>query len=428
MRFNVGGIAAGKVLNRDCKGSKEMSDKRLLILGMGLQGKGALHDVLTHNTFTQITVADCGVRYESEKADYETHGIRALTVDASDEQALRRLLAEHDVVIELLPVSLAMKVGRIAAESGVHLISSMYYIGQSMTDPVTFECMKREMDEIDEIARRNDCTLLIAFGMDPGLDLMLGADALSRMDEIEHFYSYGAGFPEQAACNNALSYKFSWSPRSTLVSYYRETKKIVDGQVVSVPADKLFAPENIHILHDETLDCDLECYAAGNCQNFAELFGISGKIRNMNRFSARLPGHCAFWDAMVRCGFLREDPVVVNGASVSPLDFCTALLTSQQQFWYRKDERDVGYIRVEVRGRKDGIPVNVTHTIIDYADLQAGLTSMQRLVGFTVAIAASLIANGDFAERGLVLPMQMPLSLMQPELAKRDINIVTEID
>lgn len=403
-----------------------MSDKKLLILGMGLQGKGALHDVLAHNTFAQVTVADCGARYESEKADYEARGVRALTVDANDEEALRRVLTEHDVVIELLPVSLAMKVGRIAAEKGVHLVSSMYYIGQSMTDPAVFERMKREMAEIDEAARRNGCTLLIAFGMDPGLDLMLGADALGRMDEIEHFYSYGAGFPEGAACTNALSYKFSWSPHSTLVSYFRETKKIVDGRVVSVPADKLFAPENTHILHDETLGCDLECYAAGNCQNFAEMFGINGKVRNMNRFSARLPGHCAFWDVMVRCGFLREEPVMVDGVSVSPLEFCTALLTSQQQFWYREDERDVGYIRVEARGRKDGVPVNVTHTIIDYGDPQAGLTSMQRLVGFTVAIAASLIANGDFAERGLVLPMRMPLSLMEPQLAARGIRIVTQ--
>ena len=86
------------------------------------------------------------------------------------DQALRNLLAEHDVVIELLPISLAMKVGRIAAETGTHLVSSMYYIGQSMTDPVLFRQMKQEMDEIDEIARRNGCTLLIAFGMDPGLE------------------------------------------------------------------------------------------------------------------------------------------------------------------------------------------------------------------------------------------------------------------
>ena len=50
------------------------------------------------------------------------------------------------------------------------------------------------------------------------------------------------------------------------------------------------------------------------------------------------------------------------------------------------------------------------------------------IVGFTVAIAASLIANGGFTERGLVMPMRVPLSLMQPELAKRDIHIMTNID
>ena len=42
----------------------------------------------------------------------------------------------------------------------------MYYIGQSMTDPVLFRQMKQEMDEIDEIARHAGEALLIAFGMD----------------------------------------------------------------------------------------------------------------------------------------------------------------------------------------------------------------------------------------------------------------------
>ncbi len=50
MRFYIGGIATGRARNCDCKGSKGMPDKKLLILGMELQGKGALHDVLTHNT------------------------------------------------------------------------------------------------------------------------------------------------------------------------------------------------------------------------------------------------------------------------------------------------------------------------------------------------------------------------------------------
>lgn len=405
-----------------------MSEKSLLILGMGLQGKGALHDVLTHQTFSRVTVADFGPRFEAERSGHEARGVRTAAVDANDTEALRSLLAEHDIVIELLPVDFAMKVGRLAADVGTHLVSSMYYIGQSMTDPELFRRMKEEMAEIDSRARQSGTTLLIACGMDPGLDLILGADALSRLDEIDHFASYGAGFPEASACDNPIAYKFSWSPHNTLVSYNRETRKIVDGKVVIVPAAKLFAPENVHILHEQTLGCDLECYNAGNCQNFAEMFGILGKVRNMNRYSARRPGHCAFWDVMVRSGFLEEKEIMVRGTPVSPLEFCTALLTSQQQFWYQKDERDIGYIRVEARGRKAGQPLGITHTIIDYADPAAGLTSMQRLVGFTVAIVASLIAEGRLTERGLLMPMSIPLPLIQPELERRNIRIDTRLD
>ena len=115
-----------------------MSDKSLLILGMGLQGKGALHDVLEHRLFSRVTVADCGARYAGEMPGYEAKGVRAVSMDANDTEKLRELIAQHDVVIELLPVEFAMKVGRLAAEAGVHLVSSMYYIGQSMTDPVRF--------------------------------------------------------------------------------------------------------------------------------------------------------------------------------------------------------------------------------------------------------------------------------------------------
>lgn len=188
-----------------------MSEKSLLILGMGLQGKGALHDVLTHQTFSRVTVADFGPRFEAERSGHEARGVRTAAVDANDTEALRSLLAEHDIVIELLPVDFAMKV-----------VSSMYYIGQSMTDPELFRRMKEEMAEIDSRARQSGTTLLIACGMDPGLDLILGADALSRLDEIDLFASYGAGFPEASACDNPLP---TSSPGRRTTRWYPTTGK-----------------------------------------------------------------------------------------------------------------------------------------------------------------------------------------------------------
>ena len=102
-----------------------MASKKLLILGMGLQGAGALQDVLNKKTFSDITVADYGKGFEEKKEYYKSLGVNPVSVDANNLDALRELIKDKDVVIELLPVDYAMNVGRIAAECGVNLVSSM---------------------------------------------------------------------------------------------------------------------------------------------------------------------------------------------------------------------------------------------------------------------------------------------------------------
>ena len=401
-----------------------MASKKLLILGMGLQGAGALQDVLNKKTFSDITVADYGKGFEEKKEYYKSLGVNPVSVDANNLDALRELIKDKDVVIELLPVDYAMNVGRIAAECGVNLVSSMYYISQSMNDPIKFQKGKDEIEQISQVAKQNNCTLLIAFGMDPGLDLMMGATLLKEVDEVETFNAYGGGFPEPEFANNPLRYKFSWSPRTTLVSYYRSIKRIVDGKVVSIPAEKLFAKENTHTLRDPALGYDVECYSTGNCENFANLFNLTGKVQNMDRFSCRLPGHCDFWDKMVNCGFLSPDSISVQGQEVSPFEFVASLLQSQKQFWFEKNERDTCLIRAEIKGKKNGVEKHLAYTIVDHKDLKTGLTAMQRTVGYTTAIAAKLITTGKIDKKGILMPMEIPLEMMEDELAQRNILIV----
>lgn len=404
-----------------------MGQRRLLILGMGMQGKGALYDALESGKFTSISVADCGAEFESMMPHYRALGAEPFMVDANNDDELLALIKAHDIVIELLPVDFAMKTGMLAAQNGVSLVSSMYYISQSMTDPVKIAEGKLKLEELNTVAKKTGATIMMAFGMDPGIDLMLGGELLREIPELETFYSYGAGFPDENCERNALDYKFSWSPHSTLVSYYRKTKKIVDGQIVHVPAEKLFAPEHTHVLNDPLLGYPVECYSAGDCENFANLFNILGTIKHMDRYTARKVGHCAFWDKVVNCGFLGNAPIKIKGVDICPVDFVTALLTSQSQFWYKEQERDVGYIRVEGSGTSNGKHKHIVYTIVDYKDLATGLTSMQRLVGFTVSIVAGIFAEKIYNEPGLHLPMDMKLELLEGELKKRNIIITKKV-
>ena len=59
-------------------------------------------------------------------------------------------------------------------------------------------------------------------GVDPGIDHMLAMELFHELEEkgkkIKSFVSFCGGLPAPEASNNALGYKFSWSPRGVLLN------------------------------------------------------------------------------------------------------------------------------------------------------------------------------------------------------------------
>jgi len=404
-----------------------MPIQKLLILGYGMQGKAALYDCLHCGDFKSIVVADSAPGFPKtieKDCDPKVHGVN---LDVSDTVQVQDLIAKADVVIDALPAEFTVPIGKLAAEAGVHVVSSMYYLNPSVEEPQALARLKEDLDYIDRTAKENDATILTEFGLDPGLDLIVGAAALREVDEVEVFNSYGAGFPTLDSCGNALSYKFTWSVKGVMLSYKRPAKIIKGGQIVEISGMDMFAPENMHIIEDECLGGPLECFPNGNSVKYADEFGIAEQVKEMGRFICRRPGHGEFWWRMANCGFLSEEPVKIGGTEVVPINFVSTLLQSQKQFWYTGRERDTTLIRVEVQGKKDGKNKSVIYQMVDYKDLETGFTSMQRTVGFTMGIGTMLLAQGKLSARGMISPIQVPLSLIEPELKKRNI-ILTRIE
>lgn len=400
-----------------------MPSQKLLILGYGMQGKAALYDCLHCGDFESIVVADSAPDFLKSMEKTCDPKMRGVNLDASDTVQVRDLIAKADVVIDALPAEFTVPIGKLTAEAGVHVVSSMYYLNPGVEKPQALAKLKEDLGYIDRTAKENDCTILTEFGLDPGLDLIVGAEALREVDEVEVFNSYGAGFPTPDSCGNALSYKFTWSVKGALLSYKRPAKIIKDGQIVEIPGMEMFAPENMHIIEDECLGGPLECFPNGNSVKYAEEFGIAEQVKEMGRFICRRPGHGEFWWRMANSGFLSEEPVKIGDAEVAPIDFVSALFQSQKQFWYSGRERDTTLIRVEVQGKKDGKNKSVIYQMVDYKDLETGFTSMQRTVGFTMGIGAMLLVQGKLNTRGMISPTQVPLDLIEPELKKRNITL-----
>ena len=384
---------------------------KILLLGVGMQGKAALHDLVHQAEVTEVIAADRDFEALEAYVDSKQYGgkVRCEPADAADPASIHRLMEQGpDVVIDLMPVLYHASVAAAAVEHGVHLVNASY------TAP--------EMAELADEARARGVTLLPEFGMDPGIDLVLLGEAVRSLDSVQEIITYGAGFPESEATDNPLKYKVTWTFEGVLKSYLRVGRVIRDGKIVEIKDTEMFCPENIHEIEIEGLG-RLEAFPNGDALKYAALLGLeTSELRNLGRYVLRWPGHCAFWKALVDLHLLDDEPVMVDGVAVDRKRFLAAAMEPHIQ--YRAYERDVVVVRIEVKGRKDGEKARAVYQVIDRRDLETGHTAMSRTVGYTASIGSLMIGSGRIAKRGLLSPLNdVPYEPLVRELAQRGIQV-----
>ena len=385
---------------------------RVLLLGVGMQGKAALHDLVNSEEVAEVVAADGDFgALKAHVASKEYGKVRCERVDATSPESLYRLMEQGaDVAIDLLPASFCGPVAAVAVKHGIHLVNAFYAVP--------------EVKKLAGEARAKDVTILPEFGMDPGIDLVLLGEAVRSLDHVEEIITYGAGFPEPEAAHSPLKYKVTWTFEGVLQSYLRAGRVIRDGQVVEIVDTEMFSPENIHEIEIEGLG-RLEAFPNGDALEYADLLGIErSTLQNLGRYVLRWPGHCALWKMMVDLHLLDREPVMVDGVAVDRMRFLAAAIEPHIQ--YRDHERDVVVVRIDVKGRKDGSEKRAVYQVIDRRDLETGFTAMNRTVGYTASIGAQMIASGKITKRGVLSPVNdVPYGPFAQELRKRDIRVTS---
>jgi len=386
---------------------------RILLLGVGMQGKAALHDLVHSQEVMQIVAADRDLATLEAYVGSKRYGdkVRCEAVDAAHLDDLNRLMAQGpDVVVDLLPVTFHHHVASAAVKNGVHVVNASY----------ATPGIKNLAGE----AKARQVTILPEFGMDPGIDLVLLGQAVRSLDRVEGIITYGAGFPEREAANNRLKYKVTWTFEGVLKSYKRAGRVIRDGRIVEIKDTEMFRPENIHEVEIEGLG-RLEAFPNGDALKYADLLGLNtAELQNLGRYVLRWPGHCALWQTMVDLHLLDDKPVLVDGIAVDRKRFLAAAIAPHIQ--YATHERDMVVVRIEVTGTAGGEKRRIVYQIIDRRDLETGFTAMSRTVGFTASIGAQMIGTQKIARRGLLSPVNdVPFESLSQELARRGIQITS---
>jgi saccharopine dehydrogenase-like NADP-dependent oxidoreductase len=390
---------------------------KILLLGVGMQGKAALYNLVNSDEVTEVIAADYD--YEGMKEHVATmkygDNVRCKPVDASDVESMERLVAETmpDVIIDLLPVAFLGNVASVAVKRGIHLVNTFY------TRP--------QLRALADDAKQQEITILPEFGLDPGIDLVMLGEALRSLDVVEEIRCYGAGLPEPEACDNPIKYKVTWTFEGVLKAYRRPGRIIRNGEIVEIKDNEQMRPEHVHELAVEGMG-KLEAFPNGDALKYADVLGVDpSTLKNMARYTCRWPGHSAFWRKLVDLHLLDDEPVMVDGVPVDRRKFLAAVIEPHIQL--QEDERDIALVRNVVTGIKDGKRVRLIYQVLDRRDLESGFTAMSRTVGYTASIGAILIGTGKITKRGLLSPVRdVPYEIFVAELRKRGIEVTMAME
>lgn len=367
---------------------------KVLVLGVGMQGRAVLHDLVSRPEVSGIVAADADPAKVASYVSARGWGGRVACepLDAADPSRLDALMSDGvTIAVDVLPSRFSIPVARAAVRNGVSLVNTCY--------------ASAELLGMHDAAAARGVTILPEFGQDPGIDLVMLGESFRTLDSIEEIRSYGGGVPEPEASANPLRWKVTWTFEGVLEAYRRPARVITDGAEVEIPSRDVFAPANTHEVEVSGLGL-LEAYPNGNAVQYCRMLGLdTGRLSSAGRYTIRWPGHCAFWKTMVDLHLLDREPVMLDGIPVDRLRYLAAALGPHIQ--YDPGERDVVMVRVDATGERGGRRRRQRYQLVDRRDLQSGLTAMSRTTGFTASIGALMIGTGLVKGPGILSPLKI---------------------
>lgn len=366
---------------------------------------------------------------ERTKKWIDSRKVMLHSLDITDREGTIRLMKQYDVGTIALPNRrTSYKVAQTAIEAGLDIVDMLEEYHRR-PDPYEIEGLEipegMNLDEygewLHEKAVENGVTFVDGMGFAPGLSNVTLGEGIRKIDKAEVAIARVGGIPsKEAAQRHPLRYMITWTFEHVLREYMIKLKVIKNGKIVEVDAatDRERFRFN-QFGHDE----ELECAVTPGMPSF--LF-TRPQLQEFAEKTVRWPGHWGGVQTLKECGLLDLEPVEFQDMKITPRDFLLSLITPRLQ--PSEGETDVCVMYNTLVGKKDGREMKIEYFMWDETDVKNGISSMMRVTGFPVAIAARLLAKGEIKEKGIVAPEDCIKGKLYEqflgELNKRDITIL----
>lgn len=360
--------------------------KILCVGGAGAICREAVRDLAKTSDFDRITVADLNEAAVTALAsELDDSRVDTRVLDVTDQDAATALMADYDIVMDGTPISMNDAVTQCMVKANVHGIN--------------LNGLSTEWS-YDEAFKANGKTFVPGFGMTPGttnLMAMQAADLLEEVDTVR--ISHGAFRPFAFSEGIAETTCVEYDPRLESRLVY-QNGEFVQVPPFSRPLDvELPLPFGTHtqyvIPHPET-----RTLATSLADKGVRLIEVRGTWPPKNMQLLR---------ALYDWGFLRNDPIPVDGGELGIMDAVARHLCRSEE---GTTTELYGYaLHVEVTGRSMGRGyghiLTTTHPPSDGSEEGwEGLLAYTKCVGLPLSVGAQFIAAGKSKAAGAVPPEQ----------------------
>jgi lysine 6-dehydrogenase len=358
-------------------------DMKMLVLGAGLQGSAAAHNLLQHDMVEQVTLADLNPnRLPTFLQPYLGKRLRATPLDASDSAAVVELMKGHDAALCALPYYFNEPMTRAAIEGGCH------FSDLGGNTEIVFKQKK-----LHEAALARGVSVIPDCGLAPGMVNILAAEGIRRLDHARSVRIYVGGLPQKP--EPPLNYQIVYSLEGALDYYTTPSWVLRDGKAIQVDALSELEPQEFPAPVGM-----LEAFHTGGGISTMP-FAFEGKIDSMEYKTLRYPGHVAIMHPIRELGLIANTPIPVKGQQVVPRDLFIAAV---QPRLFKPEGRDLVALRVIVSGDKAGAAASVTFELLDYYDPGFGISAMMRTTGYSLSLTALMQAGKTVMALGVHTP------------------------
>lgn len=344
--------------------------KKIIVLGAGLVGKAIALDLAPAFEVTSVDIND-----ESLQA-LQAQGVKTQKADLSDQALLAELIKPFDLVVGAVPGFMGYQTVKTVIEAGKNMVDISFF----PEDPFL----------LDELAKKNNVTIVTDCGVAPGMGNIILGYHNSRM-KISHYECLVGGLP--VVREWPYEYKAVFSPIDVIEEYVRPARYVQNGDVVVREA--LSDPELIHFDGVGTLE-------SWNSDGLRSLIKTMPNIPNMIEKTLRYPGCVEYLRVLRETGFFSYEEIDVKGVKIRPIDLTAKLLFPKWKL--KPGEEEFTVMRIRIAGEEKDKQKTYQYNLLDRTEKSTGTLSMARTTGYTCTAAVHLVAHEAFNRKGICPP------------------------